>query len=118
KIPIQGGKRYKVRFQARGQGGYVQLSFRGGDITGGWYGPDSVDLPWGREAALAVCADSAEWKPYSVVVKAPAGANQMLLYLRSSGKGPQAACYDNIVVEETQDAVAGGTLVNGDFAKG
>ena len=122
KIHIDGGQRYQISFEAKGQGGYVQLSYRGEGITGGWYGPASLDAGWGQEKALVICTDSAEWKSYSVVVKAPQKANQALLYLRRLNKGEGVAQYRNVVMEPTEKEAtraAGFTwaqLKNGDFS--
>ena len=125
KIEVDGGQRYRIRFEAKGSGGYVQLSYRGGGIKGGWYGPASATQEWGQEKALAVCDEAADWKAHSVVVQAPAKADQMLLYLRRlPGKKEGMAQYRNVRLEPTEEAVtrpagfAFAQIRNPDFSKG
>ncbi len=124
KISVEGGKRYKISFRGKGQGAYAQLSWRGGGVDGGWYGPASVKMDWGNEKALALCVDGDVWKTYSAVVKAPAGVNQALIYLRKMPKSEGVAYYDDVTLVETQEQVVRpvgtvfGVIKNGDFAKG
>lgn len=124
RMPVQGGQRYRIGFEARGQGGYVQLSYRGGTVKGGWFGPATVTLDWGKEKALAVCGDIPEWTAVSVVVQAPQPANQMLLYLRRLPKSDGAVQYRKVTLEPTDEPVsrvAGlvfGHIRNADFSQG
>lgn len=124
KIAIQGGQRYRIAFEAKGQGGYVQLSYRGGSIQGGWFGPETVTMDWGKEKALAVCGEAPDWTAFSVVVQAPQQANQMLLYLRRQG-GPEGTMHYRKVTLEPTDAPASrpaglvfARLRNPDFSQG
>lgn len=107
KRPVVGGQRYRVRLRIRSEAApaasvYVQLSYRGGDLAPAWYGPARIRLGGRSEAALFVTGGDHDWQDFSVVVEAPAGADQLLLYLRKRDKTPGAAYFDAIEVSPTE----------------
>lgn len=127
KRPVTGGQRYKVSMQIRSEGApegavFVQSSYRGPGVEPTWYGPVSAN----GEAALLVTGGTHGWKPFSVVVEAPEGATEFLLYLRKANGSAGAAWYDAVRVEPTDEpaaeaaasAAAGPVIANGDFEKG
>ena len=106
KIPVQGGKRYKISMKIKTVDAarlsvYVQLSYRGPGVNAGWYGP----LKWRNEAALFLTDGTHDWEDNSIVVEAPAGADQMLLYLRKQSGSAGVAFYDAVSVMETDEPV-------------
>ncbi|WP_413436906.1 DUF4838 domain-containing protein [Sulfuriferula sp. GW1] len=110
KRPVEGGKRYRVSMQIRSNGApdgsvFVQLSFRGTGVDAGWRGPEQVNLNSGAEAALFVTGGTHAWKPYSVVVEAPPGANEVVLYLRKKAATPGTADFDAVAVSPTNEPV-------------
>ncbi|HUW28385.1 MAG TPA: DUF4838 domain-containing protein [Sulfuriferula sp.] len=110
KRPVVGGKHYRVSMQIRSKDAadgsvFVQLSFRGSGVDAGWRGPQQVKLASGAEPALFVTGGTHAWKSYSVVVKAPPGANELLLYLRKKAATPGAADFDAVAVSPTDDPV-------------
>lgn len=132
-IPVTGGKNYKISMKMRCEGVpdgavYAQLSFRGGGANPGWYGPAVANVDGRTEKALFVGGGTQDWKDYSVVVRAPDGADQMLLYLRKINGTPGTAAFDEVQVEPTSEAVTkaqppplppdGQIVSNGGFEKG
>ena len=130
KIAITGGASYKISGKYKGadaspNAAFAQLSFRGGGINGGWFGPASIAMKWGGEKALfASEAVTSEWQTFSVVVQAPAGVNQMLLYLRKHPDSTGSVFYDDIRIEPTTDSATkakgwkAGEIKNHDFSQG
>ena len=85
KRPVNGGQRYRVTMQVRctdaPEGSvYVQSSYRGPGVDPTWYGPVTMN----GETSLLATGGTQTWKPYSVVVEAPTGATEILLYLRKA----------------------------------
>jgi hypothetical protein len=110
KRPVEGGKRYRVSMQIRSDNApdgsiFVQLSYRGDGVGAGWRGPRRVKLPSSSEPALFVTGGSHGWQQFSVVVEAPPGADQMLLYLRKQDKSAGVAYYDDVAVTPSSDPV-------------
>ncbi|MCK6489796.1 MAG: cytochrome c biogenesis protein ResB [Planctomycetes bacterium] len=103
KMAVQGGTRYQVRLRIRCEGAeegsvFVQASFRGKGVDPGWRGP----IEAGGEPALVATGGSHAWKEFSVVVEAPAGADQFLLYLRKAPGSPGTAWYDDVAIAPTE----------------
>lgn len=133
RIPVKGGQAYKISMQIRSEDApagsvYVQLSYRGTGVSAGWYGPVAAQVEGRAEKSLFVTGGTHGWKTFSLVVAAPAGADQMLIYLRKAGGGG-TAYYDDVQVAETDQAPAAqprpaaasrepGTIINGDFEGG
>jgi hypothetical protein len=110
KRPVEAGKHYRVSMQIRSDAApegsvFVQLSYRGNGVDPGWRGPSRVKLPGGAEPALFVTGGSHGWQRFSLVVEAPTGADQQLLYLRKQVKSAGVAYYDDIEVTPTSDPV-------------
>lgn len=110
KRPVEEGKRYRISMKIRSEGApegsvFVQLSYRGGSVKDGWYGPGTVDLGGRREQALFVTGGTHEWKEFSCVVEAPASADQMLLYLRKKGSTEGAGYFDEVSMLPTEAPV-------------
>jgi hypothetical protein len=111
---VQGGKRYLVSLRVRCEGApegsvYVQASYRGKGVDAGWRGPADAN----GEAALLVTGGSHDWKDFSVVVEAPAGADQFLLYLRKAGGSAGNAWYDAVSVTATDAPATAGSIGGG-----
>ena len=107
KRPVTGGQRYRVRLRIRSEAApagsvYVQLSYRGGGLAPAWYGPARVEFGSRSEPALFVTGGDHDWRDFSVVVQAPAGADQLLLYLRKRDKTAGAAYFDVVEVTPTE----------------
>jgi len=110
KRPVEGGKHYRVSMQIRSNGAadnsiFAQLSFRGAGVDGGWRGPEQVNTGATSEPALFVTGGTHGWKSYSVVVGAPPGANEVLLYLRKKAGTPGTADFDAVKISQTDDPV-------------
>ncbi len=110
KRPIQGGKRYRISMQIRSDAApdgavFVQLSYRGPAVEPGWRGPERVTFGAGSEPAVFVTGGTHGWKPFAVVVEAPANANEILIYLRKKGGTAGAAFYDAVEVNATDEPV-------------
>jgi hypothetical protein len=127
KRPVVGGSRYKISMRVRSDGApegsvYVQCSYRGTGVGQGWHGPASAN----GEAALLVTGGTHDWKACSVVVQAPEGADQILLYLRKQSGTDGAGYFDDVVVVPTDEPLTpkvvvpftGEIIVNGTFEKG
>ena len=123
KRPVEGGKRYRISMQIRSDNApdgsiFVQLSYRGTGVGPGWRGPLRVKLPSSSEPALFVTGGNHGWQKFSVVVEAPPGADQMLLYLRKQDKSAGTAYYDDVTVIPTSDpATTAATLHSAELAK-
>ncbi|PTY03432.1 hypothetical protein DB346_05995 [Verrucomicrobia bacterium LW23] len=128
KMAIEGGKRYRIQMKVRSQDApegsvFVQCSYRGAGLAPEWAGPARTS---DGEAALYVGGGTHPWKDVSVVMEAPAGASQILLYLRKKPGTAGEAGFDAVSIEETQDpATVGGPgagpgeiVRNGDVEKG
>ncbi len=117
KIPLQGGKRYKISMKLRGDEApdgsiYVQVSYRGNGVGAAWYGPVQVNLGGRTEQALFVSGGTQEWKTVSAVVEPPKNADQLLIYLRKKTVSAGAAYFDDIKVEPTDEpATTAGALL-------
>ncbi|MGH8618836.1 MAG: DUF4838 domain-containing protein [Burkholderiales bacterium] len=114
KRPIEGGKRYRITMQIRSDAApdgavFVQLSYRGPAVEPGWRGPVRVAFSAGTEPALFVTGGTHEWKPFSVVVEAPANANEILIYLRKKSATAGTAYYDADAVTPTDEPVVDAT---------
>jgi hypothetical protein len=114
KRPIEGGKRYRISMQIRSDAApdgavFVQLSYRGPAVEPGWRGPVRVTFGAGSEPALFVTGGTHEWKPFSVVVEAPANANEILIYLRKKSATAGTAYYDAVAVTPTDEPVIDAT---------
>jgi hypothetical protein len=110
KIPIAGGKRYrismKIRAEAAGESSiFVQISYRGAGVDPGWRGPESVQLAGGTEPALFVTGGTHDWRLFSAVVEAPAGASEFLIYLRKSENTPGDGLFSEVAATTTAEAV-------------
>ena len=122
KRPVEGGKRYRVSLQIRSKDAadgsvFVQLSFRGAGVDAGWRGLEQVNLGSRMEPALFVTGGTHGWKPFSVVVEAPPGANEILLYLRKNGGTPGVADFDAVKVSPTDEpATTAATLKQKEMA--
>jgi hypothetical protein len=112
KIPVTGGQRYKLSLKIRAENApagsiYVQLSYRGGGLEPGWYGPAAIELEGRREKALFTHQESGgQWTTYSAVVQAPAKADQMLVYLRKIPGTPGHAYFDELTAVATEEAAS------------
>lgn len=119
KIAVQAGRRYRISLNMRTvdtppKAAFVQVSFRGPGVDPGWRGVDSVQQPWGTEPALAVNSGVSDgWNSSSVVVQAPEGANQMILYLRKAKGQSGAARFSRVSVSTTDDAVTTADALQG-----
>ncbi|MFA4943710.1 MAG: DUF4838 domain-containing protein [Lentisphaeria bacterium] len=132
RIAVAAGKNYKISMQIRSDAapegvGYVQLSYRGAGVKGGWYGPANAEVGGRTEKALFVTGGTQAWKEFSTVVTVPAGADQMLIYLRKVTGSAGAAYYDDVKIEATEEAAAaaaevpevkGNLIANGGFENG
>jgi hypothetical protein len=110
KLPIEGGKRYRVNMKIRAEAAsdssiFVQISYRGAGVDPGWRGPESVPLPGGTEPALFVTGGTHDWRLFSAIVEAPPNANEFLIYLRKSDNTPGDALYSEVAATITADAV-------------
>lgn len=125
KRPVVGGRRYKVAMRIRSEGApegalFAQVSFRGPGVDAGWYGPLSAN----GEPAVAVSGGTHGWQDVATVIEAPAGANQILLYLRKAGGSAGAAFYDQISIVPTDEPPTaraphrGPIIANGGFEAG
>lgn len=119
KIVVQPGRRYRIGLNIRSMDApaktaFVQVSFRGPGVDPGWRGIESVQQPWGTEPALVVNSGiDNEWRSSSVVVQAPEGANQMILYLRKAKGQSGAARFSRISVTATDDPVTTADALQG-----
>ncbi len=114
KIKIEGGKKYKISMKIKSDGApegsvFVQMSYRGEGFEAKWYGPSKAN----GEAALFSTGGTHDWKDFSVVVKSPKNANQLLIYLRKAGGSAGIAYYDDVKAEETNDEVTGAVKTAG-----
>jgi len=110
KRAIKGGSRYRISMRIRGENApagsvFVQLSYRGEGVDQGWVGPARVALGGRTEPALFVTGETSTWRPHSVVVAAPEGASELLLYLRKVSGTNGAVYFDAVRVEPTTDPV-------------
>jgi hypothetical protein len=110
KRPVEGGKHYRVNLQMRSNEAadnsiFVQLSFRGTGVDGGWRGPEQINTGSASEPALFVTGGTHGWKSYSVVVGTPPGANEVLLYLRKKPGTPGTADFDSVKISQTDAPV-------------
>jgi hypothetical protein len=110
KIAVQANKNYRVSLKIRSDqvadgAAFVQVSFRGENVGGAWQGPHQVRVGNHNEAAVAVSGGTHEWKEFSSVLEAPAGANQALIYLRKQGE-QGTVYYDDVRLEATDAAAA------------
>ncbi|MDR1279790.1 MAG: DUF4838 domain-containing protein [Opitutaceae bacterium] len=116
KVPVAGDRNYKVSMKIRSENApedsvYVQLSYRGGAITSGWFGPVTVPLDGRREKALFVTGGTHGWKEFSLVVKSPPGVGQMLIYLRKKSGTGGTAYFDDVSMVPTEGAETTATEV-------
>jgi len=132
RIAVAAGKNYKISMKIRTDGApegavYVQLSYRGTGVKPGWYGPANASVGGATEKALFVTGGTAAWKEFSTIVTAPAGADQMLVYLRKVAGTAGTASYDDVKIEATEEAAAkaaevpevkGNLIANGGFENG
>lgn len=106
-VAVKGGTAYKVSMRAKaegaaGDGVFVQASFRGKGVDTQWRGPARVRQPWGAEKCLIATGGDFGWKTLSCVIKAPPGADNIVLYLRN--KSDSGTCrYDDVTVETTDE---------------
>ena len=110
KRPVVAGQRYRVSMQIRTDAApegsvFVQLSYRGQGVGPDWRGPARVKLADHSEPALFVTGGSHGWQRFSVVIQAPPGADQLLLYLRKQDKSAGTAYYDDVDITPTSDPV-------------
>ncbi|WP_341677879.1 DUF4838 domain-containing protein [Niveibacterium sp. SC-1] len=110
RMAVTGGQRYRISLKVKAEDApddsvFVQLSYRGAaGLPTQWWGVGRVDFGTKTEPALLVTGNG-PWRSYSLVVEAPALANQMLLYLRKKDGTAGAAYYDSVDVSPTSDAV-------------
>jgi hypothetical protein len=111
KIRVESGRRYRISLNiwsvdAPARSAFVQLSFRGAGVDPGWRGVESIEQPWGIEPAVAVSSrGDGVWERSSIVVTAPEGADQMIIYLRKAEGQSGVARFSRIKVELTHDSV-------------
>jgi len=110
KRPVQGGKHYRLTMKIRSDAApagsvFVQLSYRGDGVNPGWRGQERVSLATGVEPAVFVTGGDHGWTQFSVVVEAPPGAKEAVLYLRKKEKSPGSAYYDAVEMTPTTEAV-------------
>jgi len=110
KMPVEGGKRYKVTMKIRGEDApegsvYVQLSYRGEGVGPDWVGPDVVKVAGRTEKTLFTAGALTDWQEFSAVIQPPATANELVLYLRKAAGTPGAAYFDDIKIEPTDEKV-------------
>ncbi len=109
KIKVEGGKRYRLSLKMRSTGApqsvaFVQASFRGTNVDPGWRGAQTIQQTWGAEPAVAVDDGNGNtWHAVSVVLEAPAGADQMILYLRKKDGQPGTALFAKVDLEPTSE---------------
>ena len=107
-VGVKGGGRYKLVLRIAASGAaadsvYVQASFRGKGVDGGWRGPARTAMPWGQEKCLVVTGGDFGWKSFSCVFTAPDGADSVVVYLRKK-PGTAGLCrYDDVTVEPTDE---------------
>lgn len=104
-IPVVEGRRYQISALVKTTetdigAAFAQVSFRGPHVAPGWSGPAAIELEGRTERALFVVWAAPTWRRVSVVVQAPARADQMVLYLRKQD-GSGSAAFDDISVVET-----------------
>ncbi|MHB1158505.1 MAG: DUF4838 domain-containing protein [Phycisphaerales bacterium] len=114
KINVEGGKNYRISMKVRCDqvpdgAAFVQMSFRGESVDPGWRGPYAAH----HEPAIVVTGGTHEWKEFSTVVEAPAGADQMLIYLRKQGDAG-AVYYDDVKMEATDVAAMTAAMLQRD----
>lgn len=122
-IAVVGERRYRLSMSVRSQDApegsvFVQVSFRGEGVDPGWRGPLPVALGGGNEPAVVVTGGTRDWTTVSVVIEAPKGADQFLLYLRKKGNTPGYAEYTAITLEETTDPADTASSVQADALRG
>lgn len=110
KIPIVGGKRYRISMKIRAEDAgdasiFVQISYRGAGVDPGWRGPESIQLPGGTEPAVFVTGGTHDWRSFSAIVEAPSGASEFLIYLRKSENTPGDGFFSEVAVTEAAEAV-------------
>ncbi|OGV39178.1 MAG: hypothetical protein A2X48_01600 [Lentisphaerae bacterium GWF2_49_21] len=106
KMPVEEGKKYQISMKIKSEDApersvFVQISYRGEGCSPEWRGPERIK----NEVALFVTGGKHDWKTFSAVVKAPNGADQLLVYLRKLPKTDGVAYYDDLKVEETDKEV-------------
>lgn len=121
-IPVSGGRNYRFSIDVRTDDTtenalYVQASFRGTGVNQGWVGPLQADIDT-RTAAQCGNAEGAvrqekamtiaggnrpQWRRHSIVIAAPAGATQLVLYLRKSDCSPGTGYYADAGFTATTD---------------
>jgi hypothetical protein len=119
KIPVEGGQRYRISLRIRSIGAparsaFVQFSFRGPGVDDGWRGVERIGQPWGIEPALlASSGPDGVWRTFDIVVQAPAGATQMVLYLRKLKGTSGVARFSRVSATSTGDAVTSAAELQG-----
>jgi hypothetical protein len=119
KIAVAGGLRYRIALKIRSIGAparsaFVQVSFRGPAVDGRWQGVERIRQPWGIEPALVVNGgEDSAWKAFDVVVQAPVGASQMVIYLRKLKGTSGVALFSDVSVTPTDDPVTSAAVIQG-----
>lgn len=120
-ISLIGGRNYRLSAKVFSENAdkntvYVQYSFRGqGKVNGDWQGPALVSVddrsegkcqtkPTKRqERAAFVTGGESGWQSHSIVLRAPEGANQMVLYLRKAACSLGEAAFTDVSLTKTDD---------------
>jgi len=120
-ISVIGGRNYRLSAKVFSETAdahtvYLQYSFRGqGKMNGGWQGPALVsvdDRSEGQcqiqsakrqERAAFVTGGESGWQSHSIVIRAPEGANQLVLYLRKATCSPGEAAFTDVSLTETDE---------------
>jgi hypothetical protein len=107
KIAVDGHSRYSVTLSMRSIGqpsAFVQMMYSSDNAAPQWQGLQTIQQPWGSEAALAVDrSTSGAWQKVKVVIQPPSGATYLSLYLRRRENQGTAAEFANVAVEVTRD---------------
>lgn len=122
-IAVEGGKSYRLSLGVQSldtpaEALFVQVSFRGGNLQPQWFGPLDAGMgPSGQaacgttepserteKAAFVFGGDNPSWQERTVVIKAPAEADQAIIYLRKKPGTPGRAAYTDISLVETDEA--------------
>lgn len=108
KRPVEPGKNYRISLAVKSVDApkgsvFVQLSYRGDGVSQGWYGPERVRFKKRAEKALLVTGGDTDWRQYSVVVRPPQGARELLLYLRKKNGTPGIAYFDAVEATVTNE---------------